>query len=202
MHPAKPFHVEDRETLLAFFRAHPFVTIAAAVGGRPFTAQAPVVIRELDFGEVALDFHLSRGNALAPYVVQGFRAVVLAMGPDAYVSPDWYGSEDQVPTWNYISAEAEGLVAPLSDEEFVALLDDLSAQEEARLLPKTPWTRDKMSPGRFETMMRGVIGCRLTVERLEGTWKLSQNKTAADRAGVVKALGDHPIAELVKTHNA
>ena len=202
MHPAKPFHVDDRDTLLAFVRAHPFVTIAAAVGGRPFTAQAPVVIRELDFGEVALDFHLSRGNALAPYVVESFRAVALATGPDAYVSPDWYGSEDQVPTWNYVSAEAEGLVAPLSDAEFVALLDDLSAQEEAHLAPKKPWTRDKMSPGRFEAMMRGIIGCRLTVERLEGTWKLSQNKTAADRAGVLAALADHPIADLMETHNA
>ena len=114
------------------------MTIAAAVGGRPFTAQAPVVVRELDFGEVALDFHLSRGNALAPFMVQGFRAVALATGPDAYVSPDWYGSEDQVPTWNYVSAEAEGLVAPLSDVEFVAQLDDLSAQEEARLGPRCP----------------------------------------------------------------
>ncbi|WP_436034715.1 FMN-binding negative transcriptional regulator, partial [Caulobacter sp. LjRoot300] len=198
MHPAKSFRIEDRQTLLAFVRAHPFVTIAAAVGGRPFVAQAPVVVRELDFGEVALDFHLSRGNALAPYVVQGFRAVALATGPDAYVSPDWYGSADQVPTWNYVSAEAEGLVAPLSDAEFVALLDDLSAQEEARLSPKKPWTRAKMSPGRFEAMMRGIIGCRLSVERLEGTFKLSQDKSEADRAGVVKALGDHPMAGLMR----
>jgi transcriptional regulator len=198
MHPARSFRIEDRATLLAFVRAHPFVTIAAAVGGRPFVAQAPVVVRELDFGELALDFHLSRGNALAPYVVQGFRAVALATGPDAYVSPDWYGSDDQVPTWNYVSAEAEGLVAPLSDAEFVALLDDLSAQEEARLAPKPAWTRDKMSPGRFETMMRGIIGCRLSVERLEGTFKLAQNKSEADRAGVVAALGDHPVAGLMR----
>ena len=202
MHPAKPFHIDDREMLLAFVAAHPFVTIAAAVRGRPFVAQVPVVVRELDFGEVALDFHLSRGNALAPQVVQGFRAVALAAGPDAYVSPDWYGGEDHVPTWNYVSAEAEGLVAPLSDAEFVALLDDLSAQEEARLAPKKPWTRDKMSPGRFETMMRGIIGCRLSVERLEGTWKLSQNKTEADRAGVVAALGGRPIARLMRDRNA
>ena len=197
MHPAKPFHVDDRETLLAFVRAHPFVTIAAAVRGRPFTAQAPVVIRELDFGEVALDFHLSRGNALSPHIVQGFRAVILATGPDAYVSPDWYASADQVPTWNYLSVEAEGSVAPLNDDELVALLDDLSAQEEARLLLKPPWTRDKMSPGRFEAMMRGIIGARLMVDRLEGTFKLSQNKAEADRAGVVAALGDHPIAGLM-----
>ena len=197
MHPAKPFRVEDRETLLAFVAAHPFVTIAAAVGGRPFTAQAPVVIRELDFGEVALDFHLSRGNALSPHIVQGFRAIALATGPDAYVSPDWYESADQVPTWNYLSVEAEGSVAPLNDEELVILLDDLSAQEEARLLLKKAWTRDKMSPGRFEAMMRGIIGARLTVDRLEGTFKLSQNKAEADRVGVVAALGDHPIAGLM-----
>jgi len=194
MHPARPFRVDDRQALLTFVRAHPFVTLAAAVGGRPFIAQAPVVVRELDFGEVALDFHLSRGNALAPQVVQGFRAVALAAGPDAYVSPDWYGSPDQVPTWNYVSAEAEGLVAPLSAEELLTLLDDLSAQEEARLSPKTPWTRDKMTPGRFEALLRGVIGCRLNVERLEGTWKLGQNKSATERAAVVAALGDHPVA--------
>jgi transcriptional regulator len=198
MHPAKPFQVDDRETLLAFIRQHPFVTIAAAVRGRPFVAQTPVVIRELHFGEVALDFHLSRGNVLAAHIVQGFRAVVLATGPDAYVSPDWYESADQVPTWNYLSAEAEGRVAPLNDDELVTLLDDLSAQEEAHLAPKPPWTRAKMSRGRFEALTRGIIGARLTVDRLEGTFKLSQNQGAADRAGVVAALGDHPIAGLMK----
>jgi transcriptional regulator len=199
MHPDPRFRVEDRETLLAFVRARPFVTVAAAVRGRPFVAQTPVVIRELDFGEVALDFHLSRGNLLTPHIVQGFRAVALATGPDAYVSPDWYGSEDQVPTWNYLSVEAEGSVAPLNDEELVALLDDLSAQEEARLAPKPPWTRDKMNPAKFEAMTRGIIGARLIVDRLEGTFKLSQNKGEAARAGVVAELGEHPIAGLMRS---
>ena len=197
MHPDSRFRVEGRETLLAFIAAHPFVTIAAAVRGRPFVAQSPVVIRELGDGEIALDFHLSRGNVLAPHVVQGFRAVALATGPDAYVSPDWYASEDQVPTWNYLSVEAEGSVAPLNDDELIALLDDLSAQEEGRLLPKPPWTRAKMNPARFAAMTRAIIGARLTVDRLEGTFKLSQNKTEAERARVVAALGDHPIVGLM-----
>jgi len=116
MHPDGRFRVEDRAVLLDFLRAHPFVTIAAAVGGRPFVAQSPVVIRDLD-GEIALDFHLSRGNVLTPHLTQGFRAVVLATGLDAYISPDWYESADQVPTWNYQSVEAEGSVAPLNDAE-------------------------------------------------------------------------------------
>ena len=80
----------------------------------------------------------------------------------------------------------------------MALLDDLSAQEEARLAPKPPWTRHKMSPGRFETMTRAIVGARMRVERLEGTTKLSQNKDEADRAGVIAALGDHPIARRMR----
>jgi transcriptional regulator len=80
----------------------------------------------------------------------------------------------------------------------VALLDDLSAQEEARLEPKPPWTRAKMSPGRFEAMTRAIVGVRLTVERLEGTSKLSQNKSEADRGRVIAALGDHPIGRLMR----
>jgi transcriptional regulator len=197
MHPAPAFRVEDRAVLLDFLRVHPFVTIAASVGGRPMVAQSPVVIRELD-GEIALDFHLSRGNVLTPHLTQGFRAVVLATGLDAYISPDWYESADQVPTWNYQSLEAEGSVAPLNEAELIALLDDLSAQEEARLLPKKPWTRDKMKAGKFEALLRGIQGGRLFVERLEGTFKLSQNKTDADRLGAIKGLGDHPIAGLMR----
>lgn len=197
MHPDSRFKVEDRAVLLDFIAAHPFVTIAASVGGRPFVAQSPVVIRDLD-GEIALDFHLSRGNVLTPHLTQGFRAVVLATGLDAYISPDWYESADQVPTWNYQSVEAEGSVAPLNDDELIAFLDDLSAQEEARLLPKRPWARGKMKPGKFDNLLRGIMGGRLFVERLEGTFKLSQNKNDADRLGAVNGLGDHPIAGLMR----
>lgn len=197
MHPAAAFHVADEARLLAHIAAYPFATVAAAVDGRPFVAQSPVVVRRLA-GGLGLDFHLSRGNGLAPHLAQGFRAVVLCAGPDAYVSPDWYAAADQVPTWNYLSAEAEGPVAALDEAGLVGLLDDLSAQAEAKLAPKPAWTRAKMSPGRFEAMLRGIVGARLTVERLEGTWKLSQNKSEADRAGVAAALGPHPLAALMR----
>ena len=194
MHPANAFKAEDQATLLAHLSRYPFVTLAAAPEGKLQLAQAPVVVRRRD-GVVVLDFHLSRGNALAPYMMSGFEAVMLSQGPDAYISPDWYGVEDQVPTWNYISVEAQGVVEPMDNAGLVSLLDDLSAQEEARLVPKEPWTRHKMSDGRFEAMTRMVVGGSLRVERLEGTFKLSQNKNSEARAGVIEALGDHPIAE-------
>ncbi len=197
MHPQPAFRETDEAALLAHLARHAFVTLSAAPQGRLRVAHAPVVVRRLE-GGLALDFHLSRGNALAASIADGFRAVAVGLAGDAYISPDWYESADQVPTWNYISVEAEGPVAALDDAGLVALLDALSAQEEARLAPKPPWTRAKMSPGRFETMMRSIVGARMTVERLEGTTKLSQNKDAVDRAGVIAALGDHPIAQRMR----
>lgn len=193
MHPASAFRVAGRAPLLALLAAQPFCTLSTLWEGRPAVAHAPVVIR----GEgAALEFHLSRGNRLAG-LADATPAVLTALAGDAYVSPDWYESADQVPTWNYRLVEAEGLLTRLDEAELVALLDDLSAQEEARLAPKQPWTRHKMSPGRFEAMARGVVGFRLMVERLEGVDKLSQNKNAADRAGVVKGLGNHPLGALI-----
>ena len=197
MHPQPAFRETDEAALLAHLGRHAFVALSAAPQGRLRVAHAPVIVRRLASG-LALDFHLSRGNALAAAIADGFRAVAVSLAADAYVSPDWYESADQVPTWNYVSLEAEGPVAALDEAGLVALLDDLSAQEEGRLAPKPPWTRGKMSPGRFEAMTRAIIGARMTVERLEGTTKLSQNKDAADRAGVIGALGDHPIAQRMR----
>jgi transcriptional regulator len=193
MHPASAFRVEERGPLLALLAAQPFCTLSTLHDGRPAVAHAPIVVR----GEGAtIDFHLSRGNPLAG-LGDGAPAVLTALAGDAYVSPDWYESADQVPTWNYRLVEAEGILARLDEAELIVLLDDLSAQEEARLTLKPPWTRHKMSPGRFKAMLRGIVGFRLTVERLAGVDKLSQNKNAADRAGVAKGLGNHPLGALI-----
>jgi transcriptional regulator len=93
-----------------------------------------------------------------------------------------------------------GPVAALDEAGLIALLDDLSAQEELRLAPKPPWTRRKMSPGCFEAMLKGIVGARLAVERLEGTTKLSQNKAVSDRARVADALDGHPVSGLMRAH--
>jgi transcriptional regulator len=197
MHAGGIYKVIDEAPLLERLRRHSFMTLCAAPAGRPLIAHAPVVVSRSGEG-LTLDFHLARGNELAPYLAEGFQAVAVSLGPDAYVSPDWYESADQVPTWNYLTVEAEGRVVVLDAAGLVQQLDDLSAQEEARLAPKPPWTRHKMSPGRFEAMLRGIVGARMSVDRLEGTFKLSQNKNETDRLGVIAALGDHPIARLMR----
>ncbi len=198
MHPAPAFLETDEARLIAHLARHPFVTLTAAPDGRPRVAHAPAILRRLEPGGLALDFHLSRGNSLAPFLAGGFRAVAVSLGPDAYVSPDWYEDKGSVPSWNYVTAEVEGPVTALDDAGLIAQVDDLTAQEEARLLPKPPWLRAKMAPGKFERLLRSILGGRLTVERFEGTWKLSQNKTDADREGVIAALGDAPIVPLMR----
>ncbi|MDP3491441.1 MAG: FMN-binding negative transcriptional regulator [Phenylobacterium sp.] len=194
MHPAAPFRAADPEAVLAHLAAYPFVALFAVCEAGLRVAHAPVVARR-DREDIVLDFHLSRNNALTAAFDRGAAALAVSQGPDAYVSPDWYAAADQVPTWNYLTIEAEGEVTPLDEPGLVALLEDLSAQEEARLAPKPHWTRQKMSPGRFEAMLAGIQGFRLRPHRLEGTFKLSQNKAADERARVATALGDHPIAQ-------
>ena len=198
MHPA-PYHQEDDPAKLeAHLADYSFVTLCVAGDGRPVVVQAPVVLRRLAEGGLALDFHVAKRNAIAPLLLEGARAVALSAGPHAYVSPDWLAGVNEVPTWNYVSVEAEGPLAPLGREDLIALLDDLSLQEEVRLAPKKPWTRDKADPDYIERLVGAIVGARLHVERLEGTKKLSQNKSDEDRAAVAAALGDHPIADLMR----
>ena len=178
MHPNRAFAWEDREAMLAFIADIAFCTIC--VDG-PRLVHAPVIVA----GSDRLRFHVSRANPAG--MLAGRRAIVSCLGPDAYVSPDWYGVSEQVPTWNYLSVEAEGPLEPLAEDELAALLDSLSAAHEARLAPKPPWTRAKLSPGRFEAMLNAIIGYELVIETLRGTRKLGQNKPgqiAAAAAGL------------------
>jgi transcriptional regulator len=199
MHPAPLFRESDPETLVARIREHPLGLITANGEIAPLAAHSPV-LASLDGGAVRLRFHLSAHNPLTRRLEAGAAALIVFTGPDAYISPDWYGPvPNQVPTWNYLSVEAEGTPAPT---DAAAFLDDVSAQFEAGLLPKPPWTRAKMDPGSFEMMLRGIRAFEMAPIRFEGINKLSQNKTSEAREGVIEALGDHPVAAAMRRFNA
>lgn len=198
MHPAAAFRETDEAELGALVAERGFGLVIGVADGRSVAAHAALLLEGR-----TLRFHLSRANALAPVLEAGGTALVVVSGADAYVSPDWYGQDDQVPTWNYRSVELEGPVAALDDAAATLLLDDLSAHFEGKLAPKTPWTRDKMTPGRFETLLRGIRAFEMRVERFEGTTKLSQNKPAAAVEGVIEALGvESEIGRLMRRRMA
>ena len=123
------------------------------------------------------------------------------MGAHAYVSPDWYETPTRVPTWNYSAVEGQGALTRLSEAELRTLLIDLSAAEEAKLLPKKPWTIDKVPGDRMAALMNAIVGFSVRFEALEGKFKLSQNTTAGDIAGVVRGLearGDAAVARAMR----
>jgi transcriptional regulator len=192
MHPNKAFAWEDGEAMLGFVAEIAFCTIA--IDG-PMVVHAPVVVRAPD----RILFHVSRSNRAAASL-EGARALLSCLGPDAYISPDWYGTDDQVPTWNYVAVEAEGPLARLDDAGLTALLDALGDAHEARLAPKPAWTRGKMSQGRFEAMLKAIIGFELRIEQLRGTRKLGQHKKDQERKAAADGLApfDPDMAALMR----
>lgn len=196
MHPAPLFKETDEAVLAARVRAAPFALICTSDGGRPVAAHAPVLLEGR-----RLRFHLSRANPVAKALTDLAPVLAVVTGPHAYISPDWYGQEDQVGTWNYLSVELEGPVRILPLDETATLLDDLSDRFEGDLLPKPPWTRDKMSEGRFETLLKMIVGYEVILERFEGITKLGQNGPPEARAAVASALedlGERDISGLMR----
>ncbi|MEH3046716.1 FMN-binding negative transcriptional regulator [Sphingomonas adhaesiva] len=194
MHPDPSFRV-DADACRALVRDVAFAHLFVRNGDAAAVIHAPVVLEDED----ALTFHVSRRNHAAA-LLPGAQAIVSVVGPHGYVSPDWYATTGQVPTWNYVAAEAEGVVEPLSRDELLAQIDALGDQHEVRLAPKPCWTREKMPADRVDAMVAAIAGFRLRVATWRGTAKLSQNKPARDIAGVVaalRALGRDDLADAV-----
>jgi transcriptional regulator len=176
MHPNRKFHIQDRGEMASLVRELGFGVLFVPTEAGLRSVHVPVLLD----GD-RLRFHVSRGN-----------------GPHAYISPEWYGLDDRVPTWNYVAVELEGAVRELGPEELVRLLDDLSAENEARLAPKIAWTRDKMSPGRFEGLLKAIAGFEMEVAAWRGTAKVDQDKPDEVRTRIADALAERGELEMAE----
>ena len=123
------------------------------------------------------------------------------------MSPDWYVSPDQVPTWLYQAVHLTGTVRAMSDDELAEQIETLSAKFEDRLLPKKPWLSSKMTAGRLDAMKKAIVGLVMTVEEVEGSFKLNQHKSETDYAAIAGALasqadaGAQQIAQLMRSRH-
>jgi transcriptional regulator len=198
-----PMFKQDRVASLGFAEKRGFGMVCAFDGTRPVASSLPFYLTYADDGSPRAAFHVARHNPLIK-LADGATSWLLAInGPDAYVSPDWYVSPDQVPTWLYQSVHLTGPVRILSDGELAVQIDTLSAKFENRLLPKKPWTSGKMTAGRLEAMKKAIVGLVMTVEEVEGSFKLNQHKSEADYTALagVLAEGDadaRQIAQLMR----
>ncbi len=184
MHPNPAFRGTPRDQNLAFARARGFGVLSVNGADGPLAAHIPF---ELNDDATEMRLHLARSNPIARAALP-LPAVIVVSGPDAYISPDWYGVPDQVPTWNYVAVHLRGMLHPQPPEALSTHLDAVSDQFEARLRPKTPWKTAKMTDGVMERMMRMILPFRIDVTAVDGTWKLNQNKPAAARQGAIAGL--------------
>src|SRR6187401_2004225 len=186
--PFKP----DRAASLAFAQARGFGLVCAWDGKKPIASSLPFYLDYADDGTPRAAFHVARHNPLAR-LADGTSSWLLAVsGADAYVSPDWYVSPDQVPTWLYQAVHLTGTVRTLSDDELAEQIETLSAKFEDRLLPKKPWLSSKMTAGRLDAMKKAIVGLQMMVEEVEGSFKLSQHKSDADHAAIASAMLQRP----------
>ena len=188
MHPNPAFRQEPRDRNLAFARSRGFGILSVNGPEGPHASHVPFLLNDdASFAEL----HLARSN---PIVRAGLPALALiaVAGPDAYVSPDFYGPHsevpDQVPTWNYVAVHLRGVLEPLPEDALRPHVDALSAEHESRIADKTPWTSAKMTEGAMPRMMRMILPFRLRITGVDGTWKLNQNKPVDVRDRAAAAL--------------
>ena len=191
------FSVAERDVALELMRRHPLATlVSGADGGEPFVSHAPLLARA-DGERLALHGHLARPNPQWKQWRDGDRVLAIFHGPDAYVSPFCYTAKEAVPTWNYAVVHASGVVTLAHDSDakervLKALIDAHDAPYRAR------W--DELDLEWREKMKGSIVAFDLAVTRLDVKFKVSQNRSEADRAGVLRAMqnGDAGARELAE----
>ncbi|SDF28342.1 FMN-binding negative transcriptional regulator [Thalassobaculum litoreum] len=198
------FRLEDRDAIVAVMRDNAFAVLVAHRGETVEISHLPLMVEERG-ADLVIRGHVARANPIVALIEAGASATAVFSGPHAYISPDWYASADQVPTWNYVAVHAGGrLQAVPAAEDTTALLADLSVEHETPLAPKRPWTHGKMRDGLMARMIKGVLAFELPVERLEAKSKMAQNKKPEDITGAVKGLrgrgdvGNIAVAQIME----
>ncbi|HEY3837781.1 MAG TPA: FMN-binding negative transcriptional regulator [Bryobacteraceae bacterium] len=180
------FRVDDAARLAAFVRRYSFATVVTFDGGAPFASHVPMLYHPDAGPHGTLVSHMARGNPQWQHFTAGGEALVIFQGPHGYISPTWYRTEPAVPTWNYAVVHAYGTPAIFTEHErIVTLLRETVATYEASL--EKPWSGELPEDYR-DKMIRGIVAFEIPVARLEGKFKLNQNRAAEDIEGVIEAL--------------
>jgi transcriptional regulator len=196
VHPAFKVHPAAS---LAFAAARGFGLVVACDGGRPVAAHLPFRLIEQDGRVPKLEFHMARANPMGAIAEKGGTWMVAVQGPDAYVSPDWYASAEQVPTWLYEAVHLSGPVRVIPGDHTRGHTERLSGTFEKWLAPKPEWKLDKVADKRREMLLTAIVAVEMTIESIEGNFKLNQHKGDADHVAIADVLAaqDDPSAQAI-----
>jgi len=202
------FAETDLPTLIAFMERHPLAAvITASETGGLFATHLPLILDSAAPSPGILLGHLARANPHYRQIAGGVtEALVIFTGPNAYVTPQWYPSKQEhgrvVPTWNYVAVHAYGTVRLRDDPVFLRQhLEALTSRHEASR--DEPWHVSDAPVEFIAQQMKAIVGFEFQIARLEGKWKMSQNRSGVDIDGVIRGLGasdaeaDRAVAALV-----
>lgn len=200
MHPNPIFRKNTANNNLEFARQRGFGSLSINGDELPLTSHIPFVFDEK---MTHLQCHLVKSNPIYKQIAKApCRAVLNIMGQDAYISPDWYELENQVPTWNYIAVRLEGELSILDESILHNHLELLSDHFENELLPKKPWKLSKVDQAVYAKLARMIAPAQFTITHVDGTWKLSQNKSETVRQNAARALQNIAVHNKGKNDNS
>ncbi|MDP6589752.1 MAG: FMN-binding negative transcriptional regulator [Alphaproteobacteria bacterium] len=205
MYQPPAFREQRAETLHALMRGHPLATLVISGAAGIEANHMPLLLHEEDSGTARLSGHMAKANPLARALLETaggtLPALAIFHGPEHYISPGWYPSKaaegKAVPTWNFAVVHAHGVLRAMADEASLrAHLDALSAAHEAGRTP--PWSPADAPADFIAAQIKGITGFDIEISRLEGKFKLGQNRSAEDRAGIVRGLEGEDDAEAAR----
>ncbi|MEZ4658373.1 MAG: FMN-binding negative transcriptional regulator [Caldilineaceae bacterium] len=197
MYIPKSFAEHDLQTLQTFMQQNAFATLITMAEDAPFATHMPFVLDAERGSNGVLISHMARANPqwrhFATMAERRIDTLVIFQGPHAYISPNWYASEFSVPTWNYTAVHAYGRPVIVEDEQRLqAMLDELVAVYESAMPQpwSAPWGDD-----RYTNLTKAIVGFEMEITRLEGKFKLNQNRPVADQQGVIAQFTDSTHAD-------
>lgn len=195
MYIPEHFAETDTQTLHEFMRLHSFVTLVTQHEGVSFANHLPVMLNSSVGTHGALLGHMARNNPQWQDLAADIEVLVVFQGPHAYVSPTWYEPHPMsVPTWNFTAVHAYGKARILSGPELETTLHQL-VDEHEQAMPQ-PW-KFELNQMMRERMLSAIVGFEIVLTRVEGKFKLSQNRTVQDQRNVVEKLSQHEYGKDV-----
>ncbi len=203
-----PHFREDRiEVQHGLIRSHPLGLLITAGPGGLQANPIPFLVYGDQSAQGTLRAHMARGNPQWRELAAVEECLVVFQGPQRYVTPSWYPTKQEhgkvVPTWNYVTVHAWGAPRVIEDTAWLRRqIEDLTNLNEGGLLKKgvlpKPWKVDDAPEQYLASQMKGIIGIEIPIFKIEGKWKVSQNRPEVDRAGVVAGLrvGDEQSAVM------
>lgn len=191
MYDVNAFREDRIEVLHALMRAHPLATLVTATGQSLEANHLPLLIDPEPAPAGTLRGHVARANPVWRTVDGAVDALAVFQGPQGYITPSWYPSKHEhgkvVPTWNYAVVHAYGPLKVIEDAEWLrALVTRLTDTHES---PRgQPWRVTDAPASYVDAMLKAIVGIEIPVRRLQGKWKMSQNRLPQDRDGVVRGL--------------